>query len=333
MRLLIALAAFAGVGLLQASGALAASPTEPPAGSGSIGIRLLDVPAGSHGDPLARSYIVERVLPGAIIHRRIEISNSTGSTADVAVYAAAATLRGGKFGFAAGHGQDELSSWTSVSRPMLHLSPRTRSSETVAIKAPADASPGEHYAVIWAEVSAPSGAAGGVTLVNRVGIRMYLSVGPGGAAAPNFAIGSLTAKRSTAGELLVLATIHNTGGRTLSISGNLTLSQGPSGLRAGPLPVTLETALAPGASEPAIVRLDRRLPRGPWHARLQLRSGLIERATEATIELPGRATPTQSPTARAAPAVSNRLILLAGAFLVLLAAAGAAGLLLVRRRA
>ena len=51
------------------------------------------------------------------------------------------------------------------------------------IDVPVDASAGERYAVVWAEVSAPASAAGGVTLVNRVGVRVYLSVAPGGAVA------------------------------------------------------------------------------------------------------------------------------------------------------
>ena len=125
-----------------------------------------------------------------------------------------------------------------------------------------------------------------MTLVNRVGVRMYVSIGPGGALPSNFAVGPLTAGRLPTGEPFVTATIHNSGQRTLDISGSLTLSGGPGGLRAGPFPVEVGQALAPGASESASVQLDRRLPLGPWQVRILLRSGLMQRATAATITLP-----------------------------------------------
>jgi hypothetical protein len=256
------------------------------AGSGGIGIRLVDVPAGSRNDPLARSYIVDQMAPGASVRRRVEITNSTRSTADVAVYPAAADLRQGAFGFAPGHSQNALSRWTSVSRGVLSLPSGSKTLETVTINVPEAASPGKRYAVIWAEVSARAPTAGGVTLVNRVGVRMYLSIGPGGAPAANFAIGPLTAERSETGEPLVVLVVHNTGTRTLDIGGSLALARGPGGLRAGPYPVELESALTPGNSESATVRLDKRVPRGPWQARVRLSSGLLQRTAIATITFP-----------------------------------------------
>ena len=79
-----------------------------------------------------RSYIVERVAPGTTVRRRIEITNTTSSTADIAIYPAAADLRG-TFRFASGHGRNELSSWTSASQLVLRLAPGTRAVETVTI--------------------------------------------------------------------------------------------------------------------------------------------------------------------------------------------------------
>lgn len=292
------------------------------AGSGGIGVRLVDVPANSR-DPLARSYIVDGLAPGTSIRRRVEIHNSTRSPVDVAVYPAAASLRRGNFSFASGRSRNELSTWTSVSRDALRLRPGATAFETVTIDVPREASPGEQYAVIWAEVSASAPAAGGVTLVNRVGVRMYVAIGPGGAALSNFAIGALTAERSATGDPLVVAAIHNSGGRTLDISGNLTLSKGPGGLRAGPFPVTLGAALGPGGSESASVRLDKRLPRGPWRAELRLTSGLIQREAAATISFP-------RPVGVAKPPVSSPLIRI-GLILLGLLAIAAVVLLLSRR--
>ncbi len=62
-----------------------------PAGAlagGSIGIRLVDGAPDSRAATLSpASYVVDRVAPGSTISRRVEISNSTSSTAAVMVYA------------------------------------------------------------------------------------------------------------------------------------------------------------------------------------------------------------------------------------------------------
>ena len=286
-------------GILFPAGALA---------GGSIGIRLVDPLPGARGNPLARVYVVDRVAPGSSIRRRVEISNSTSSTAVVRVYAAAASLSRGRFAFAPGHARNELSTWTSLQRAELRVPRGGTAIDTVTIRVPRNASSGERYAVIWAEVSAPSSAGGGVRLVNRVGVRMYLSVGPGGSARSNFTIRSLTAKRSATGRPLVIAKVRNSGGRTLDISGTLTLSEGPGGLRAGPFPVKLRTALAPGNSDRLTVRLDKQLPRGPWRARLRLRSGSVQRVAVGRLTFPRLASAAKPPAARSAPPGSHHLV-------------------------
>ena len=260
------------------------------------------------------------MAPGTTIRRRVEISNTTHSTADVAVYPAAASLRRGRFAFAPGRSRNELSGWASLSRRELHLQPGAKTVETLTINVPRNASAGERYAVVWAEVSAPAPAAGGVTLVNRVGVRMYLSVGPGGALPSNFVIGSLIAKRSVNGQRLIVSKVRNSGQRTLDISGNLTLSKGPGGLRAGPFPVKLGTALAPRRSEWATVGLDRRLPRGPWRASMRLTSGLVKRVAVATITFPLRVAVAKPPAAKVASPGSGNLILIVVILIALLAA-------------
>jgi hypothetical protein len=303
--------------VVPASSALAASPQRPTSSSSGIGIRLVGV---------ADAYIVDRLAPETSIRRRIEITNNTATTADIAVYPAAAFLRRGTFGFASGHSRNELTGWTSVTRRVLRLPPGVRTLETVTITVPKGATRGEHYAVIWAEVSAAAPAGGGVTLVNRVGVRMYISIGPGGAAPANFAIASLTAERAATGEPLVVARIRNSGRHTLDISGALALSRGPGGLRAGPFRVARATALAPGDSERVTVLLDKRLPRGPWRAHMTLRSGPIERTAVATITFPrhiGVAKPAGS---------SRHLILEVVIFLVSLAVAAFALVLSRTRR-
>ena len=277
--------------------------------SGGIGVRLVDVPTASR-NPLARSYIVGALAPGTSVRRRVEIRNSTRAPADVVVYPGAAHFRRGNFSFASGRTPNELAAWTSVSRGAVRLQAGTSVFETVTIKVPKSASSGERYAVIWAAVSGPAPAGGGgVTLVNRVGVRMYVSVGPGGAPPSRFAIGALTAERTATGEPFVAATVRNSGRQTLDVGGTLILSAGPGGLRAGPFPVTLRTVLAPGASERASVLLDRRLPLGPWRAEFRLTSGAIERNAVATISFPSVVPLAKAP--GASPVIRGGLILVA----------------------
>jgi len=76
------------------------------------------------------------------------------------------------------------------------LRSRTVSNVVATIAVPADASAGERYAVIWAQVKTPNKTTG-ITTINRVGIRIYLSVGSGGGLASSFEIINLWDTRQT----------------------------------------------------------------------------------------------------------------------------------------
>ena len=155
-----------------------------------FGLRLLDVPVTAGNDPRARLYVVDHLAPGAVIHRRIQISNSSRADTSIALYPAGATIAQGTFQGAGGHTRNDLSTWTSVTPDGATIAGGGQLMATVTIAVPRDAAPGEQYGVVWAEArSAPDAA--GVTEVNRVGIRLYVSVGPGGAPAANFTIESL----------------------------------------------------------------------------------------------------------------------------------------------
>ena len=271
--------------------AFAATPAPLAAGTapGSIGIRLLDVPASEANDQRARLYIIDHVAPGAVVQRRIEVSNTTPATVAVGLYAAAATIDGESFIGAAGHTANDLSSWTTVSPAAPQITAGGTATATVRITVPADATAGERYAIVWAEVRSNAGV-GGVVEVNRVGVRIYLSVGVGTAPAANFTISSLTAQRSAQGKPVVVATVHNTGGLALDMSGTLQLSAGPGGLSAGPFPAALGVTLPIGGTEPVAITLNQVLPAGPWLARITLRSGLTRRSAQATITFPASGT-------------------------------------------
>jgi hypothetical protein len=53
----------------------------------ALGIRLMDVPTKARNDPRARLYIIDHLAPGAVIRRRVEITNTTASAANIALYA------------------------------------------------------------------------------------------------------------------------------------------------------------------------------------------------------------------------------------------------------
>jgi hypothetical protein len=265
--------------------AAASTPPTAPGAANSIGIRLLDVPATEANDPRARLYVVDRVAPGAVINRRIEVTNTTTAVAHVALYAAAAAIIGTSFVGGPDRTANDLSTWSTVAPANPDIPAGGQLTATITIAIPTDAAPGEQYAVIWAEVRSAS-TGGAVVEVNRVGIRMYISVGPGAAPAANFTIDTLTAKRTHAGDPIVVAAVRNTGGRALDLSGTLQLSAGPGGLSAGPYPDNLGVTLAIADTESVTFTLNNAVPAGPWQAKITLHSGLLERTATATITFP-----------------------------------------------
>jgi hypothetical protein len=201
----------------------------------------------------------------------------------------------------------------------------------VTVTVPANAAPGEQYAAVWAEISAPTGSA--ITLVNRVGIRMYLSVGGKNAPPSSFTLDSLTAARAADGHPIVTAQVHNTGGRALDMSGTLALSEGPGSLSAGPFPAQVGSTLAPGQSAAVTISLDRQLPDGPWNAALTLKSGLLEENSHARIQFPAGPGSADPVSPRGTAAAHLGLVIGGAALLIALAAAAAAVVIVRRRRA
>lgn len=288
-----------------------------PSEEGGIGIRLLDVPVDAQNDPRARSYIVDHVMPGSTIERRVEVVNTTDSTQKVRVYPGAGTIEDGAFVFAGEDVETELTTWTSVNDPKLDLGPGEQAEVLVTIDVPSDAPEAEQYGVVWAEIRTPAGD-GNTIQASRVGVRIYLSVGPGNGPPAAFEIGSLTAGRDTEGRPEVTAEVTNTGGRAVDVIGSLTLDNGPSGLSAGPFSVVTGTTIAPGESAPVAVALDEDLPDGPWEATLTLKSGLLTEEATATLQFPESGQSTEVETDQG-PGLLRLAVL--GAALVLIAVA------------
>lgn len=328
MRRLVTLLAASGmVGLLILLAAVPSWAQEPE----TVGIRIVDVPASRTDDPRARQYIVDHVEPGTTISRRVEVSNDTAESQEVQLYAGAASIADGTMQFADGRTPSELTTWTTVDPPVVSLATGEKALATVIIAVPADASPGERYGVVWAELAPAVPPGGGVTAINRVGVRIYLSVGPGGEPASDFAITDFEAQRTADGRPVVAATVRNTGGRALDLSGELRLTDGPGGLSAGPFSAELGTTLGPGQAAPVLVELDPAIPKGPWDAHIVLRSGTTEREATGTITFPETAATSAGPV-DAEPVSTGPAPLLLALGAAAVVAAITALLLLFRRR-
>ncbi|MBQ1072381.1 hypothetical protein KBX06_04250 [Micromonospora sp. C31] len=214
------------------------------------------------------------------------VQNITEARRPIAVYAAAADVTKHGFVFAPGRTANELSSWTSVNRPKPDLEADEQTEVLVVIQVPRDAEAGERYAVLWAEVASADGQT--IRNVGRVGVRIYLSVGPGGEPPSGFEIGPLTGSREADGTPVLTAEVRNTGKRALDLAGDLRLTDGPSGLSAGPVRTEAHT-LPLGGTTTIRVALDRRLPDGPWTAELALASGWTKRSVTGTVKFGGPA--------------------------------------------
>lgn len=297
-----------------------------------LGIRLLDAPVARKDDPRAQVYIVDHVAPGAVFSRRIEVSNGTGRDIAVRLYSRPAQIEGGSFTALDQPVEDPVAQWVQVEPATMNLANGARGIATVTVRVPNDASAGEHYAAILAELPAAAPAPGTVAVSSRVGIRVYLSVGGGAEPAAGFTIDSLRASRSPDGRPLVEARITNSGGRALDLTGELVLRDGPSRLSAGPFGTHGVTTLGVDGSGWMQVDLDRDLPTGPWRAVMTAKSGQLERKAEATIVFPDAPGQTQQPVPAKAIHGRNGLLLLAVAALLVLLWVLLAFLFLRRRR-
>ena len=251
-----------------------------------FGVRLVDVPVSEANNPRALRYIVDYLPTGTVIHRRILIMNQESRPVRFTVYPDAAAIANGLFTGDAGATRNELTGWISVRHPAVTLAPGASATDTITIKVPAGATRGEHYGVIWVQQTARAHAAGGfgVTEVSRVGIRVYLAVGKGGAPPTNFAIASLTARRSASGQPLIVAHVDNTGGRAVDLDGSARLAGGPGNSSAGPFPARQIITLAPGQTGNMTFALPKTLPAGSWRVTVNLVSGITTCTATATIQ-------------------------------------------------
>jgi hypothetical protein len=265
--------------------ALAVTHLTSPPGPQKFGVRLVDVPVSEAHNPRGLRYIIDFLRPGTVIHRRIFIGNEESHSAHFTVYPDAARITHGYFIGDADHTRSELTTWITIRRPSVTLGPHGSTMDMVTIKVPRIATKGEHYGAIWVQQITHSRTSGGFTIrqIGRVGIRIYLAVGRGGAPPTRFAITSITGSRTRGGAPLLTARVRNTGGRAVDLSGTARLTAGPGNTSAGPYQARQVETLAPGQSGAITFLPARGLPSGPWQAAVTLVSGLTVRKATATV--------------------------------------------------
>jgi hypothetical protein len=271
-----------------ASAATSSSLSDAPAPPGSFGVRLVDVPVSEAANPRALRYIIDYLPTGTVIHRRILVVNKEAQTARFTVYPDAAFITGGQFVGYAGASRNELTTWVSVQHPTVTLAAGASVMDMITIRVPPGATRGEHYGVIWVQQTAKVRARGpefGVTEVSRVGVRVYVAVGRGGAPPTKFDITSITGHLTDAGRPVIVARVNNTGGRAIDLNGSARLTDGPGGTSSGPFPAQRIVTLAPGQSWNMTFAAPKSLPDGSWRATVKLGSGLTTATATAAIQL------------------------------------------------
>ena len=271
-----------------ASAATSSSPSAAPGPQGTFGVRLVDVPVSEAGNPRALRYIIDYLSTGTVIHRRILVANDEARTARFTVYADAAYISGGEFVGYAGATRNELTNWISVQHPTVTLAAGAAVMDMITIRVPPGATRGEHYGVIWVQQTANARARdreSGVVEVSRVGVRLYVAVGRGGAPPTSFDITSVTGHLTDAGRPVIVAHVNNTGGRAIDVNGSARLADGPGGTSSGPFPAQRIVTLAPGQSWNMTFAAPKSLPPGSWQVSVALASGLNKAKATATIQL------------------------------------------------
>ncbi|MDQ3575347.1 MAG: hypothetical protein M3404_10595 [Actinomycetota bacterium] len=215
-----------------------------------------------------RAYVVRTVRPGEAFDDRLEALNLTNRPAELAVEAvdAAITADGA---FAPGSTRSAEGGWLSVTPDRVRVPPRGRAPVAVRVQVPADASPGDHIAAVVVQRADPPRGEGNVTVVQRVGVRFYLTV-----AHPDGSVGSrafeLRALRWTGEQARrsFEAEIANTGSLLVEPLGSMTIARGD--LRTSTdLPVL--GTVPPGVSRNLRISQPGTLEEGSYEARLNLR--------------------------------------------------------------
>ena len=169
----------------------------PPAPHVGIGIKLLDAPRSLINDP-ERTPTSSKPQAGSDDHparARHERHRPAGSPSALC---RGASIQNGQFVPAVARSSNELTSWSTLAPSTARSAAGGSVTASVTIHVPADATTGERYATIIADLP-PTAKGPGVKVESRVGIRMYLNIVGKGGPRTDFTIDTLTAERDKDG--------------------------------------------------------------------------------------------------------------------------------------
>lgn len=274
--------------LLPTGTAWAVTEGDCPGLAPGLGARLMEMPSRLADNPRAQTRIIDELRPGATIERHVRFSNGEADRdLELAIDAVPASVRDGDFLMDTDDADPELAGWIETGHGEITLGPCEHMDVLATIQVPGDVEGGERYAAVTAE-HVPASAGSGVKMASRIGIRVYLYVVGDESASIDFEIEELVPRRTEGGDVAVDIVIDNIGDRALDAVGELELTDGPSGLRFGPVSTDRMTVLGPGEQETSTVTLGPDLPLGPWRAEVTMRSGDLERRAEAEVTFPAQ---------------------------------------------
>lgn len=271
------------VGTTTTAGSTQATTGAEPGAAGTITFGMAEPTSEApHADPRARYQIVDHIEPGETLERRLRLTNGTDEAIPAELYVGAARLVDGTFTFATRDRTNDLTRWTTVRPTARRLNPSSHTEVTVRIAVPGGASDGERYGMVWAEVPAGAG-----TTTTRLGLRMYVHVGPGDAPRTDIALDRVRPHRSVDGTARLDVTLRNAGSRAAELAGTVTAGRGEG----EPADVVgrFASALAPGASTTVPVALDDSVRSGSRRVEIEIAANGVRRRAHATVSFPADA--------------------------------------------
>lgn len=196
----------------------------------------------------ARSLFDYSVGPGTQIVDSVDVTNSSSVAAEFLIYATDAINEQATGAFSLLKRDvkpTDLGSWVTTKSDRVTIQPKTKATIPFNLLIPSDATPGDHVAGIVASVlSAGTSKGSTVTLEQRVGTRMYLTVS--GERVPGVRVAGVTSGFTSSfnpfapGDMTVGYDVRNSGNTRLDVTNTVSVT-GPFGIPLGtfaPKPLT-----------------------------------------------------------------------------------------------
>jgi len=243
-------------------------------------------PATAKGATGKPAFIYRNVTPGTTLHTYVGITNYSNVPVTFAVYPADAvnTSTGGFDVVRQGQQSVGVGVWTKLARSTVTVPAGIEENIPVTIDVPTNATPGDHYGGIMAQISSSTGKNDRFRVNRRVGARVYLRIiGP---IHPSLDIQNLgldyggNINPFAAGTATVHYTVTNNGNLALSGSQAVTITSLFGTLASGS-PKSIVNLL-PGKSQDVTLTLTGIPPAGPIDANVTLVPSIPKGTTDTT---------------------------------------------------